>query len=734
MRPIPIPPLEAGEGAPDVAGLVEISPAEEAAVAPPAQQVPEVAVPERPPEAPMPVEPVEERAIETRYAPPTEAVGWARSWRFPLAIMLALVAQLGLEARPNSLVLPIALYLLAAAFVGWEVWLGTGTKRPQEVAERKEEAPINAMLLANALIFGLFTFLLCLKNEFSMANLTTWAISLMAGLGALWERQSGFSSWPNRLRAFFRPGGIQVRVTPFHILFAVAAILVVYFRFAQIDSIPYDMSSDHAEKLYDVMDVLRGETKIFFPRNAGREAIQFYLAAATAKYLGLGISFMTLKVGTVVLGLLVLPYLYLFAREIGGREVGLAAFVLAGIAYWPNVISRMGLRYPLYPLFVAPVFYHLVRGFRTRSRNHLLLAGLFAGLGLHGFTSARVVPLALALGGGIYALYQSRADERLRAVYWVLLAGLIALLASVPLLGVATAMPETVFHRMLTRLAEAERSYPGPVWQILLKNIWNGLLMFGWDNGEFWFTSIPHRPALDWVTAGLFHLGLVIVLVQFLRRRDWKFGFLLLSLPLLMLPSILALAFPQENPAPHRAGGAMVPVFTMAAIPLVSLVPWAGRLLGRGRRKLGSVMALLLLLVAASLNHDLLFRQFAEQIRRSMHNTRQIGEVIRGYATSVGDYDSAYVIPYPHWVDNRLVGITAGVPGKDYTFWREDLVTLQGQPGPHLFLFKPEDEETEEMLQALFPGGELRLVAGQAPGRDFKMYFVPAGATTRSPQ
>jgi hypothetical protein len=66
--------------------------------------------------------------------------------------------------------------------------------------------------------------------------------------------------------------------------------------------------------------------------------------------------------------------------------VGLLAFVLMGIGYWPNVISRVGLRFPLYPLFAAPTLFFLIRGLGTRNRNDFIFAGLFLGLGLHGST------------------------------------------------------------------------------------------------------------------------------------------------------------------------------------------------------------------------------------------------------------------------------------------------------------------------------------------------------------
>jgi len=65
---------------------------------------------------------------------------------------------------------------------------------------------------------------------------------------------------------------------------AVVAVfaLLVWFRFANLTGIPGEMVSDHAEKLLDVVDILNGQNSIFFPRNTGREALQFYLAAATA--------------------------------------------------------------------------------------------------------------------------------------------------------------------------------------------------------------------------------------------------------------------------------------------------------------------------------------------------------------------------------------------------------------------------------------------------------------------
>ena len=73
------------------------------------------------------------------------------------------------------------------------------------------------------------------------------------------------------------------------------------------------------------------------------------------------------------------------------------ALLFAGIAYWPNVISRVGLRFPLYPLFVAPTLFYLLRGLRTRNRNDFILSGIALGIGLHGYSPIRILPFVVVM-------------------------------------------------------------------------------------------------------------------------------------------------------------------------------------------------------------------------------------------------------------------------------------------------------------------------------------------------
>jgi hypothetical protein len=195
---------------------------------------------------------------------------------------------------------------------------------------------------------------------------------------------------------------------------------------------------------------------------------------------------------------------------------------------------------------------------------------------------------------------------------------------------------------------------------------------------------------------------------------------------LLMMPSVLSLAFPDENPSLNRTGGALVIVFLVAAMALDGLLTTLkSSRLAPGGTWLAFGVGAILLIWSASQNYGLVFEQYNQQFRQNAWNTSELGAVIRQFVDSSGAEDSAWVVPYPHWVDTRLVGIRAGFPKRDYALWRENISSTLNDPRAKLFLVKPEDQETIELLRELYPTGVLRLFDSQSEGRDFYMYSVP---------
>ena len=170
-------------------------------------------------------------------------------------------------------------------------------------------------------------------------------------------------------------------------------------------------------------------------------------------------------------------------------------------------------------------------------------------------------------------------------------------------------------------------------------------------------------------------------------------------------------------------------MFILAAIGLESLVhslrtqmkPIPGRIAAAG-------VTALLLLWSGVQNYDLVMRQYDRQFMAFAWNTSEIGRVIRGFAESQGNPDSAYVVPYPHWVDTRLVGINAGYPLKDYALWPENFAATLEEPGAKLFILYPKDQDSLAQLQQLYPQGSLQVMTRY--GMEGFLYIRPPRRVT----
>jgi len=636
---------------------------------------------------------------------------------------LAIFAQLFAAPEVRSKGLVIFFYCLAALslvlLIIFKLWK-TDSLNPGE--GEADQLKVRWVQLLVGSLFSLLAFVMFAGNRFNSVNVSFWVLGLALIWWSLWVPEQWWlqirSAWKRFLDG-------ELRITPWTVLVFLAFLVVGFYRFYRLNQVPPEMFSDHAEKLIDVSNVLRGQYAIFFPRNTGREAFQMYLTAAMARLFGTGISFLSLKLGTCLVSYLSLPFIYLLGKEIKNKQVGLLAMFFAGIAYWPNVISRVALRFALYPAFLAPTLFFLIRGLKRKRWNDFLFAGLFLGIGLHGYSPFRIVPIAVILLLAIYLLHASSKENRRMAVIALVLVGLISLIIFLPLGRYALDNYDMFSYRMRTRMSDAESPLPGNPWSIFFSNTWKALIMFQWDNGQIWVHSIPGRPALELISASFFSLGVVLIAVRYLKKRHWMDLTLLVIIPVLMLPSILSLAFPSENPSLNRSGGAIIPVFLIVGIAVENLAVNLKSYLSRSWAKY-LTWGVVLLLVGVSMreNARLVFVDYYQQFRRNAWNTSEIGAVIHEFAGTIGDETSAWVVPYPHWVDTRLVGIQAVGQVRDYALWPDEIETTFGAPAPKLYIYKPDDQEAIGVLEDLYPDGVLDSYHSAVEGRDFMLYYV----------
>ena len=694
-----------------------------------------VGAPDEGPPSPLPIS--EQPATKASAVP----VDWGARLRLPAAVLLATLGQLILDFRPagyerspaqGALLYGMALAVAVLALIKGDVqW----PEAPRDLhAEMRWRPSLVSVVLAWAGFgFGVATFAALRDHLFTAANLALWAAAFVCWFVALIPASSegvlGGWSWlrgaGGRASASLRRLGAGVHLSGWTLLVLAAFLSVAVIRLVRLDLVAPEMTSDHAEKLQDVMDVLHGTFSIYFPRNTGREFLQFYLTALIAR-LGPGISFTSLKLGTALAGLATLPFVYWLGRDLFDRRVGLLALFMAGIGYWPNVISRIGLRFPLYPLFVAPAMYFLLRGLRSGRHRDFLWAGIALGLGLNGYSPARILVFVMAMAVAVFSLHE--ASRGRRAWAWgglgasIILAAVIAL----PLMRYAFDSPELFWGRTITRLGQEELPYTQSPLVILLTNGLHSLLMFNWYGGNAWILGIPGRPALDVVSAVLFAFGVLFLIARYVRRRKWEDLVVMLAIPMLLLPSTLALAFPVENPALNRSSGAVPFVFLLPAFAIIVLFDSLRRHFHR--RTFGwtaGVVLALALAVSLAQNIQLTFVRYVEQYRHAAQNASEIGALIGDFAHSVGSYEEAYVVPHIYWADTRLVGMYAGDPARDYAITLEALATLDPAGQPLLVVFHRDDKETQHLLESRFPSGRLDRYTSRIPDHDFLFYFVP---------
>ncbi|MCC7360197.1 MAG: glycosyltransferase family 39 protein [Anaerolineales bacterium] len=652
--------------------------------------------------------------------------------RLPSALVLTVAGQSLLLADPPKVAAGVTLLAAGVALFAVVVWYDhlLGTARPVET-EAESKLDFRWWLLGAALVLGAYGFYAAGDNTYRWGGVIAWVLSLAAWMAALWDWRTPPAEMARRslarLGALAETKGLAIPLSRVALVFLIVLGIGAYFRFAQLDAIPPEMTSDHVEKLFDVNDVLNGRHPVFFERNTGREPLQFYFAALLIELFHTGVTHLTLKLTGAIAGLVMLPFMFLIGKELEDTEFGLWAMLLAGMSFWAVAISRVGLRFPLTPLFVAPMLWFLLRALRRNSRNDFLLAGLTLGLGLYGYSTIRLVPLVIVLAVVIWLIWSPPGRSRRQLIANTILLFATTFFTFLPLYRYAISPDNIFWYRSFSRLTGEEQAINGSVIQIFLENNWNALRMFNYLGDQVWVNTLPGKPSLDYITGALFLFGVAFALGRVVFRRDRVALFLLLALPVLLLPSTLSVAFPNENPSVVRAGGAIPVVFTLTAYPLWLLwkrlrAVWPGLRGLWARRLIFGAMVTAVFVV----NSDMYFRQYPRQYLGGAENASEIGAVVRDFAQSIGSYDRAWMCLHPYWADTRAVGIYAGQVGWEQVLPPDQLGQLAGDPRPLLIVMHPQGQDCIAAARQLFPTGTLTLRhSARDPNHDYLLFFVP---------
>jgi hypothetical protein len=659
-----------------------------------------------------------------------------------VAVVTATLCQVFAQQHPNSTL--IGFLLAGVVFVAATRQAPDLAPEPTSEVERGsmpliERPVLRAVYAAAAAVLLVLAWDGFSEHSFMLRAVAFWSLGGLCFALAAWQREGsgGDPSVRERDRS-----GRPLGMSSHHAALLLVVAAAVFFRFHQLGLTPIDMTSDHAEKLLDVRDVLAGERPVFFPRNTGRECLQFYLTALLVRVTPLELGHMVLKVGTALVGVLAVPFTYLLGRELYGRRVGLVAAALLAVSHWHVAIARVGLRFPFTAAFATPTLYFLIRAFRYGRRRDWMLCGGFLGIGLHGYTPMRIVPLLLVLLC-LTKLALDWLDRRngrivptdsLSPGFWVnaAIGGVTAVVFSLPLLRYMIDEPRRFWFRVVSRSADNDLGLMETI-DTLLVNIENAAWMFNFKGDVVPVNTISWSPVLGWVMGGAFVLGSAWLYWAMIARRDRRAVYLFIMLLSLLLPSILSLSYPVENPSVVRAGGAPPVALIIAAVALVAWTTLLERVGRLSRAPIGRWLApaglAIMLAISVVYNYHWYFHRYHLQYVRFVGNPRDLAAALRDWVDSGGTLEHARHVTHEHWVDTRLVAIHLGDIDWNGAVRDWNLLPYDVNDGEaRIYLLHQRDLSSLERLEQAFPHGRSRLVTASVPGgaKDFVVFEVPA--------
>ncbi len=377
------------------------------------------------------------------------------------------------------------------------------------------------------------------------------------------------------------------------LLLAICVAAGLFFRLYRLDSAPPGMTHDEADIGYFMKAVYLGQpAAIDTPYGYANEPFSMYSGAVFMRLFGP--TELAMRLHSVFFGLLMLVFLFLWARRAFGRWVALGAAALLAVSYWPVSTARLAVNWqPAPALFAASTWFLWLAWFDARRPARWwtwLGFALCLGASVWTYEVARATLLVM-VAFAVFLLVADRERARQRGLA---LAGALALglaLAAPHLLDPAAWQRSSTLSVNLRALLAGD---PNPMLTAVLETL--GAFFIQGD--PFITYNLPGRPVFDPVMGALFSAGLLVCLWRWRRPEN---ALLLLWLAIGMGPVMVVGVW---NFVSHGMGMQPI-VFVPPALAAVEVGRLAGSRWGRrGAVAVGILFAGLVLLVAAGTYWD----------------------------------------------------------------------------------------------------------------------------------
>jgi uncharacterized SAM-binding protein YcdF (DUF218 family) len=644
---------------------------------------------------------------------------------FFFGFILLFIAQLSVElssGKPSWLAgVLFVIGLLGLVFA----FMFNKTKTDKEAMETNpagKAKSVNWLALIGAVLLSIFNFFLWRNNGLGWVQVLVWLISV-ALMAYLSHEKPNVDSIDDELSPAKRLKPIRWKrqYDRGYVLVLLIVVLVVFlFKILFIRKTPVELISQQVETFLAVDEILAGSRAILFPRNVVSEPMGYYYYALFGVLFPANMRLTAFHFANIVSFCVGLFFLYRLALLLFDKWVAIATVFLYGIGFWPILQNTALIGNSLvFPLLAGALFF-LFRGLLKEKRTDVFLFGLISGFALFANKLFLMMPVLTLMVILVWWISTRDRNPFPRAMAWLALSLLTMLIIALPLIATISNNAEVYFAPILSRMSSFEVPLVGNPLVIFLKNFLAAIALVNWSNNSTWVDGIAKRPALDCISAVLFLLGLVWLSTRWKKEKRWDWLTIPLLWILLLIPSVMSLAFPLENPSLSRAYGAAVPVFMLSGVGLVVFVK---QIQNSARARI--IIASLIALLAVFLNYRLLHGSYIDQYRLNAWNTREMSATIMKFEADYGEDAQAWVVSHPHWVDERAVAILSGKDSESLRLDIQSVNTLSEHDGSQLFILNIEAVETLDRLKVLYPNGVESIAQSTIKGKDFRIYLVP---------
>lgn len=632
-----------------------------------------------------------------------------------IALLLAFAAQFLLTQHqpPN----PIASGVLFAASLGIALWVlrggseyGDTSIRPPEVAGGGRQKWRAYLLVASFACFAL-ALLLEQRRGFPEIAAALWLLSLLAFAAAFWRREGK----TNPLESTDARPDISRTLE----MVSLVLILTLAFalRFVSLTDMPPSVHGDEGEMGLVAKDLLAGRVRDLF--SLGWTGFSIFSYSLIAGPMGLiGQNLFGLRMSSVVVGMLSIPFFYLLCKSLFNVRLALLAAFLLAVSQPYIHYSRLGGNYLQADLILLMGLYLLLRGLRNGEGMSFVGSGLALGLSWQTYYAARILPLLMV--ALLLHLFLTRRELIMRNSRNLAVLVTMAVLTFAPMGLYFLDHPDPLIARSRDVFVFNARAHfksahgTDDTLEMLRIQLWETFTTFNWrgDGGSHYGYQ---GPMLDLLSAPLFVLGLGY---STYRWRRWRF-----FLPAFWFwaTAILGGVLTVDAPTYTRLVGLMPIVYLFAALVIDRLWHLFSVAFPGQRQRLFLIPLFLWLAGVAFLNYQGYFHTYVSRDRPRSWVTE-----LALYIRELGpEYEIYFFMPPILYFDYATIRFLApDAQGVSVVRLADQVPIRKASPKGAAFIFGLHRLDELSQVQSWYPKGKLEEHVASAGSARFVSYLV----------